>query len=52
MARSVLDASALLAYLRREPGWEQVLQAFTGTGHDDDGEFRRGRRMAGRNWRG
>ena len=31
MARSVLDASALLAYLRREPGWEQVLQAFTGT---------------------
>ena len=31
MARSVLDASALLAYLRREPGWEQVLQVFTGT---------------------
>ena len=31
MARSVLDASALLAYLRREPGWEQVLEAFTGT---------------------
>jgi ribonuclease VapC len=31
VARSVLDASALLAYLRREPGWEQVLQAFTGT---------------------
>lgn len=31
MALSVLDASALLAYLRREPGWEQVLQAFTGT---------------------
>ena len=31
MTRSVLDASALLAYLRREPGWEQVLQAFTGT---------------------
>lgn len=31
MARSVLDASALLAYLRREPGWEQVLQALTGT---------------------
>lgn len=31
MARSVLDASALLAYLRQEPGWEQVLQAFTGT---------------------
>lgn len=31
MARSVLDASALLAYLRQEPGWEQVLEAFTGT---------------------
>ncbi|MEL6065208.1 type II toxin-antitoxin system VapC family toxin [Methylobacterium sp. DCY52] len=31
MARSVLDASALLAYLRREPGWEQVLEAFAGT---------------------
>lgn len=31
MTRSVLDASALLAYLRREPGWEQGLQAFTGT---------------------
>ena len=31
MTRSVLDASALLAYLRREPGWEQVLQAFNGT---------------------
>ena len=31
MARSVLDASALLAYLRREPGWEQVLETFTGT---------------------
>ena len=31
MARSVLDASALLAYLRREPGWEQVLEALTGT---------------------
>ena len=31
MARSVLDASALLAYLRREPGWEQVLAAFSGT---------------------
>lgn len=30
MARSVLDASALLAYLRQEPGWEQVLEAFTG----------------------
>lgn len=31
MARSVLDASALLAYLRQEPGWEQVLEALTGT---------------------
>ena len=31
MARSVLDASALLAYLRREPGWEQVLAAFSST---------------------
>lgn len=31
MARSVIDASALLAYLRRERGWEQVLRAFTGT---------------------
>ncbi|MDE4916083.1 type II toxin-antitoxin system VapC family toxin [Methylobacterium sp. 092160098-2] len=31
MACSVLDASALLAYLRQEPGWEQLLQAFTGT---------------------
>lgn len=31
MTRSVLDASALLAYLRREPGWERVLGAFTGT---------------------
>lgn len=31
MARSVLDASALLAYLRQEPGWDQVLQAFTGS---------------------
>ena len=31
MTRSVLDASALLAYLRQEPGWEQVLEALTGT---------------------
>jgi ribonuclease VapC len=31
LARSVLDASALLAYLRQEPGCDQVLQAFTGT---------------------
>jgi PIN domain nuclease of toxin-antitoxin system len=31
VARSVLDASALLAYLRQEPGWEQVLEALTGT---------------------
>jgi ribonuclease VapC len=29
VVRNVLDASALLAYLRREPGWEQVLQALT-----------------------
>lgn len=31
MARSVLDASALLTYLRQELGWEQVRQAFTGS---------------------
>jgi ribonuclease VapC len=28
---SVLDASALIAYHREEPGWEHVVHAFTGT---------------------